>query len=345
MAADTIRVGIVGAGRNTLRSHIPGFRALPGVEVVSVCNRTRASGERVAKEHGIPQVYDHWTELVDADDTDAICIGTWPYLHCPITLHALERGKHVLTEARMAMNAAEAHAMLDAARNHPELVTQLAPTRNSLEVDPLMRELLTENFLGRLLVIDAQISAHTFSDADSPMHWRHDRTLTGFNTMNLGQWYETLNRWFGPATRVMASARVHNPRRRDAEGRPVTVTVPDHVEVICDMACGAQARFQVSEVTGMASPAVWMYGSEGTLKMDVSSRVLYGAKRGEEELRPIEMPKEKRGRWRVEETFIHAIRGIEPVTFATFEEGVAYMEFTEAVARSSQDGQAVYLPL
>ena len=48
-------------------------------------------------------------------DIDAIVIGTWPYLHCPITLAALEAGKHVLTEARMSMNAAEAHRMLAAA--------------------------------------------------------------------------------------------------------------------------------------------------------------------------------------------------------------------------------------
>ncbi|MEX2599327.1 MAG: Gfo/Idh/MocA family oxidoreductase [Dehalococcoidia bacterium] len=345
MSNDTIRIGIVGAGRNTVRSHIPGFRAMPNVEIVSVCNRSRESGERVAKEHGIPNVYDHWTELVDADDTDAICIGTWPYMHCPITLRTLERGKHVLCEARMAMNASEAHAMLDAARSHPELIAQLAPTRNSLEVDPIMRELLAEKFLGRLLVIDVQVSAHTFSDADSLMHWRHDRALTGFNMMNLGQWSETLTRWFGPASRVMATTRVHNPYRRDASGMQRIATVPDHVEVVCDMVCGAQARYQVSEVTGFATPAVWMYGSEGTLKFDVDQRVLYGARKGESELRLIDMPKEKRGGWRVEETFINAIRGVEPVTFATFEEGVAYMEFTEAVARSAQDGTVVSLPL
>ena len=102
---DAIRIGIVGAGANTRLHHIPGFQALPNVEVVSVCNRTRESGERVAEEFGIPEVYDDWEELVEAEDTDAICIGTWPYLHCPVTLAALDEGKHVLTEARMAMNS------------------------------------------------------------------------------------------------------------------------------------------------------------------------------------------------------------------------------------------------
>ena len=50
---DTIRIGIVGAGANTKEKHIPGFQALDGVEIVSVANRSRESGQRVADEYGI----------------------------------------------------------------------------------------------------------------------------------------------------------------------------------------------------------------------------------------------------------------------------------------------------
>jgi predicted dehydrogenase len=50
-------------------------------------------------------------------------------LHRPVTLAALESGKHVLCETRMAMNAAEARTMLEASRPKPELVTQIVPAR------------------------------------------------------------------------------------------------------------------------------------------------------------------------------------------------------------------------
>ena len=73
----------------------------------------------------MPRIYRHWQEVVADPDVNAVSIGTWPYLHCPITLAALEAGKHVLTEARMAMNAAEAHRMLAAARRHPKRITQI----------------------------------------------------------------------------------------------------------------------------------------------------------------------------------------------------------------------------
>ena len=97
---DTIRIGIVGAGANTKEKHIPGFQALDGVEIVSVANRSRESGQRVAAEYGIPTVYDDPYDLIAADDSDAICIGTWPYMHKPLVLAALEANKHVLTEAQ-----------------------------------------------------------------------------------------------------------------------------------------------------------------------------------------------------------------------------------------------------
>ena len=71
-----IRIGIVGAGNNTRVRHIPGLQAIPGVEIVSVCNRSRESSQRAADAFHIPKVYDDWRELVAADDTDAIVIGT-----------------------------------------------------------------------------------------------------------------------------------------------------------------------------------------------------------------------------------------------------------------------------
>jgi predicted dehydrogenase len=108
MGQGLIRIGIVGAGAVTRSRHIPGFRALPGVKIVGVCNQRRESSNRVAREFDIPRIFESWEHLVESDEIDAVVIGTWPYLHCPITLASLDAGKHVLTQARMAMNAREA---------------------------------------------------------------------------------------------------------------------------------------------------------------------------------------------------------------------------------------------
>ena len=59
----------------------------------------------------------------------------------------------------------------------------------------------------------------------------------------------------------------------------------------------------------------------------------------------IEVRPEMAGGWRVEQEFIDAIRGKGPVTHTTFEDGVRYMEFTDAVLKSSRSGKTVYLPM
>ncbi|MBW8058371.1 MAG: Gfo/Idh/MocA family oxidoreductase [candidate division NC10 bacterium] len=346
MRTEPIRVGIVGAGANTRLKHIPGLRAIPNVEIVSVANRTRDSGERVAREFGIPKVYDHWLELVEADDTDAICIGTWPYLHCPVTLAALENDKHVLCEARMALNAAEAHIMLEAARHHPHLVTQVVPAPHTLAVDGTIQKLIAHGYLGEVLTVELRGLQPTFVDREGLLHWRYDVDLSGFNTLTMGIWYEAMMRWVGPASRVMAMTKVCVPQRKDMSGLLRTVTVPDHVDIIAHLACGAIAHLRFSAVTGLA-PAneAWLFGTEGTLRLDTASLELYGGRRRDKDQQKIVIPQEELGRWRVEEEFVNAIRGTERVTHTSFEDGVRYMEFTEAVIRSAQSCQAVNLPL
>ena len=112
MASQGIRIGLIGAGKNTRDRHIPGFQKVEGLEIAAVANRSRASSQAVADQFNISGVYDNWQELLEDPSIDAVCIGTWPYMHAPITIAALDAGKHVLCEARMAMNATEARAML-----------------------------------------------------------------------------------------------------------------------------------------------------------------------------------------------------------------------------------------
>ena len=145
-----LRIGIIGAGGNTRLRHIPGFRAIAGVEIVAVCNRRPESTAAAAREFNVPRTHEHWQDLVADAGVDAVLIGTWPYLHCAITLAALKAGKHVLTEARMAMNALEAHRMFQASRAHPDLVAQIVPSPFGLKGDAVMRELITGGFLGEL---------------------------------------------------------------------------------------------------------------------------------------------------------------------------------------------------
>ncbi len=347
-ASQPIRVGIVGAGNNTRKRHIPGLKALEGVEIVAVCNRSHASGERVAAEFGIPKVYGNWSEIIADKSIDAVVIGTWPNLHHPVTCRALEAGMHVLVEARMAMNAREAREMLAVSRRFPDLVAQVVPAPFTLAFDRMLIDLIADGYLGELYALDVRDASGAFADPSAPLTWRQDDTLSGLNTLSMGIWYESLARWVGHARTVTAMRKVCVKRRPDADGVGMAaVRVPDHVDVLAEMICGAQAHMRFSAVTGLAEPAsgIWLYGSEGTLALDPIGGCLRGAQRGDRALKPIPVPPDKAGFWRVETEFINAVRGLEPVKLTSFSEGVRYMEFTEAVARSADHGVRVTLPL
>jgi len=345
---DSIRIGIVGAGGNTRNKHIPQLQDIDGVDIVCVANRSRESAQAVADDFGIPNFHDHWQQVIDDPDVDAVVIGTWPYMHCPVTCAALAAGKHVLVEARMAMNAAEAHEMLETSRHHPNLVAQVVPSPFTFKWDATIHDYVHGGKLGDLIAVDLRGGTGSFPDASGPANWRQDRDLSGYNIMAMGIWYEALMRWTGPATAVTAMTQTVVKRRPAADGQGyVPMTIPDHVDVLAPLAIGGQARMQFTSVLGHAS-AGWgcsLYGSEGTLHLDARAGTLHYGSRDSKELVEVAIAPEKAASWRVEAEFIDAIRGVAPVRLTTFADGVRYMEFTEAVTRSAQLGQSVPLPL
>ena len=351
MSQDTIRIGLIGAGGNVRSRHIPGFREQAGVDIVSVANRTRASGQAIADEFNIPKVCDGWEEVLADPNVDAVCIGTWPYMHRTLTIAALEAGKHVMCEARMAMNLSDAKHMLAASRKRPGLVAQIVPAPHTLAFDKTIRKMIAGGHIGDLIAVDARIAAaRAFPDAGGPVHWRHDRDLSGNNIMNMGIWYEAMMRWVGQMKTVMAVGQSVVKHRLDADGNRLPMRIPDHIDVIGEMEQGGQMRFNVSSVVGHmpALADVLIAGTEGTIRLHQpvgGDLELTAGKRGDKGLSPVKIAAADKGGWRVEEEFINAIRGVEPITHTDFVTGCKYMEWTDAVTMSLRERRAVTLPL
>ena len=349
-----IRIGLIGAGANTRLRHIPGLLAIEGVEIGAVCNRRVDSSRAVAREFNVPKVADHWEQIVADPDIDAIVIGTWPYLHCPITLAALQAGKHVLSEARLSMNAAEAHRMFKAAKQHGHLTTQVVPSPFGLKGHDVMKGRIASGFLGELREVQVFSFNAALADPDTPLSWRQDATLSGFNMLNLGILHESWFRWAPAPIAVQAQVHAHFSTRIDPQSgvwRPVGT--PDSVQALAILANGARASYHISAVTPFGqTAAIQLFGSDGVLCYDLLTDRIHGASRRQgltaaksADLPEIAIPSEQARAWTVEADFISAIREGKPIEFTTFEAAVTYMEFTEAVARSAESGAAIKLPL
>jgi predicted dehydrogenase len=341
-----LKIGIIGAGGIVKARHLPGLAGIRDVEVRAVCNRSRESGEAVAREWGIPEIMTDWRTLVEREDLDAVFIGTWPYMHAGISIAALEAGKHVFCQARMARTAAEARTMLEASRAHPGQVAMLCPPPMGMKGDRFVRKLLSEGYLGEPREVHSWGLSATNADPDPPLHWRQNFDLQGYNTLTLGMWIEVIHRWMGPHTRVSAVLKTHTPERADpVTGERTRVRIAESVSIASELAGGAVGSYQFSGVARHAPhSAIHMYGSDGTLLYDLETDEIRGGRAGDREAASMPIPGELVREWTVEEDFIRAIREGTPVE-PSFADGVAYMEFTEAVYRSHESGRAVILPL
>jgi predicted dehydrogenase len=341
-SSDKIRVGVIGAGTNTKLRHIPGLLAIDGVSVDVVCNRSEQSSKQAASAFGIRRIAADWKSIVADDSIDAICIGTWPYLHAEISIAALNAGKHVLTEARMAMNAIEAQAMLDASRANPSLVAQVVASPFSLKWDTTIAEILRSGLIGDLREIRSIKTLPMNVDSNSPLNWRQNIEYSGNNAMMLGIYYEPVQRWLREEpTRVWASGRIFTETRLNPEtGDSHRVRIPETLDYVAEYVGGLRFSGHMTGLElGSGRDEYAICGSRGTLRLDLQAGELYQTLLGEEEVH-LEPKPEAVGAWNVEADFIDSIRSGKPVTLTSFEDGLNYMRFTDAVKASFESGGA-----
>lgn len=338
----TLRIGFAGLGGICRQRHVPGLRALEGIELAAVANRSRASSEAAAREFGIPEVCGDWRELVARDGLDAVFVGTWPYLHRDISIAALRAGKHVFCQARMAMNAAEAREMAEVAPASGR-VAALCPVPIGLSVDRTIRRLLESGELGRVFLVRVQSLSGANLDANAPLTWRKDHRLSGLNMLTLGMYIEVIHRWFG-WTRAISSAQtdIFTPQRRDADGNLVDVRIPDQVLFNAEMENGISVQYLISGMARHGGDAIEIYGEHKTLRYDATADVLYELTT-DGGLRPIAIRPEDAydvQHWRVERDFVDAVRhGAE--YHPDFNDGLKYMEVIQAVYDATEQQRSI----
>jgi len=115
--ANPITWGILGTG-DIARQMANDLRLVAGARLLAVASRTQARADDFGDTHDIPVRYDNYESLADDPAIDVVYIATPHSRHCADTLLCLERGKHVLCEKPLAVNAREAEQMFEAARQN-----------------------------------------------------------------------------------------------------------------------------------------------------------------------------------------------------------------------------------
>ena len=335
--AERVGIGFVGLGSISRDKHVPGFRAIPGVELAAVSASSDSSARRTAADLGIPHAHADWRAVIDDPTVDAVVVGAWPDLHAPVVVAALDAGKHVLTQARMAMDADEAVTMVRASRARPDRVAMVVPSPMSLGADAAIVRLLADGTLGSVRMARAVYSGGVVGSDP----WRRLRRYSGNNTMSLGIQYEAFLRWLPAATTVSAVATITIPTMPDpAGGAPIAVDVPDHLVVAAQLPGPVILTMELAAERRAEPNAAYLYGTQRTLRLDWDTGALDIAAPGEP-WTPVVIRPGEAGGWRVEADFVDAIRLGTPVARTDFATGVRYMAFTDAVVEAARTGARV----
>ncbi|PAD22737.1 Gfo/Idh/MocA family protein [Terribacillus saccharophilus] len=117
----TLRVGVVGLGSIARNRHLPELENNPNTEITAVCDVVPSRSEEIAKEYNAT-AYTEYEELIEDPRIDAVIVCAANHLHAPVSIAALQAGKHVLCEKPMATTLEEADDMIAAQKASGKLL-------------------------------------------------------------------------------------------------------------------------------------------------------------------------------------------------------------------------------
>jgi predicted dehydrogenase len=150
-----LRVGMVGVGGIGLDQHIPGWSKVPFAEVTALADPALTALERAGAILPEARHFEDWDDLVARDDIDIVDVCTPNALHAPISLAALQAGKHVLCEKPLATSIADVKTLMEAART----ANRMLMAAQQLRFDKTSRQLKTlidDGLLGEVYYARAQ---------------------------------------------------------------------------------------------------------------------------------------------------------------------------------------------
>ncbi|MEK3914352.1 Gfo/Idh/MocA family protein [Paenibacillus sp. FSL H7-0331] len=115
MERKKIRIGVIGVGIIG-KAHLDNYAGIEGAEVVAICDINEREALQVAEKYGIAHVYTDYKQLLARDDIDAVDVCLHNNFHAPLTIAALQAGKHVYCEKPIAGSYYDGQKMLEAAR-------------------------------------------------------------------------------------------------------------------------------------------------------------------------------------------------------------------------------------
>src|ERR1041385_1825694 len=242
---------VIGIGDITKRRVIPAIQAEPRSRLYGLGTRDPAKA--------VPYGVKSWPTLDEAltdPQVQAVYVGTPVFLHAPQTIQALRAGKHVLCEKPMAMNEAEARAMVQAAEQSAKTFG-VAYYRRCYQKVQRAKQLLEAGVIGQ--PVFAEVTNHMWFDGKGARNWLFDPAKAGGGPLFdiASHRIDVLNFLFGQPQRVAAqlSNAVHH------------YAVEDNATVMIEYASGVRGIVDVRWNSKIMRDECRIRGTGGEMEM------------------------------------------------------------------------------
>lgn len=269
-----LRVGVVGTSSFAEICHIPCLRSHPRTEVVAVWGRRIEAARELAAKCGIAKATDDFEALCADPDIDAVTIASANVAHAEQAITALRHGKHVFCEKPLAMTAAEARAMTEAARQSGK-VHQVAFTfRYNYGIRELRRRIAAGD-IGSPFLARIQYDRWDGLAADWKASWREQKAAAGAGMLfDLGSHLFDITRHvLGPIDSVIGYTHIVPREAPDkVTGDMIRVETDDLVNAWMRLQSGLRGQFFISRVTPPFAQLGYLeiVGEKGALKAALS---------------------------------------------------------------------------
>jgi predicted dehydrogenase len=341
--ADKLKVGVAGAGQIAKVLHIHEYAESPDCDLIAIYNGNLDYCQDVIAEwqpKGV-KFYDDLDAFL-ASGVQAISVCERNFLHAEVSIKALERGVSVLCEKPMALNLADANAMIKAAEKSGATLMVDQSQRYSAP-HKKAKEVLASGRLGRIYTIQTTFAHPGPEGWSKTSEWFFNKSISGFGPLaDLGVHKCDLVRFLTGLEPVAVMAQKATLEKKG--------TVEDNSQAILKMDNGALCMIATSWTCHGAEDNSFTAMCEGgVLKLNVEpgDAVVVYPKGGEREVQNVgKIQANTEDKWYlgVIQDFVDAVLGRKPNPIPGIE-GYKALEMVVAMEQSIDTGVWVSVPL
>jgi len=328
---DTIRWGIIGCGNVAEFKSGPPLYQTPGSELIAVMRRDATKAADFAQRHGARRWHTDAAALIADADVNAIYIASPHALHATQVKLAAEAGKIVLCEKPVGISTAEAQACVDVCHAH-DVPLSVPYYRRYWPIVRKMRELLSENAIGRVVAARVQLADYFAGDPDRP--WLTARASSGGGALaNAGShWVDLIRYLLGDIVSVSAHCSAQAGGFETEDTIVVQLETVEHALVSLSITLQSPINTNEFDISGTKGRLRAASLSDGQLILDRVGR----------EPQVMSLPRSRFAHAEFIAELVDQLRSDQPVPVPG-EEAVAVWRIMEAAYRSCDTGMRQWI--